>query len=87
MVSDAGAPFEIDENPAEDDLLQLGRVRDILIDQTRALRKRWLIAEFEAGRKRGAYWGIGTAMDAYAATPRMATTRRSATRSSTCRRG
>ena len=71
MVSDAGAPFEVDETPAEDHLFQLGRVRDILIDQTRALRKRWLIAEFEAGRKRGAYWGIGTAMAAYAATPGM----------------
>lgn len=72
MVSDAGAPFEVDETPAEDHLFQLGRVRDILIDQTRALRKRWLIAEFEAGRKRGAYWGIGTAMAAYGPTPTMA---------------
>lgn len=71
LVSDAGAPFEIDEKPAEDHVLQLGRVRDILIDQTRALRKRWLIAEFKAGRKRGAYWGIGTQMAAYGSTPRM----------------
>jgi NTE family protein len=65
LVSDAGAPFEIDETPHEDYLLQLGRVRDILIDQTRALRKRWLISEFDAGCKRGAYWGIGTQIDAY----------------------
>lgn len=71
LVSDAGAPFEIDETPAEDHLFQLGRVRDILIDQTRALRKRWLMAEFQAGRKRGAYWGIGTLMAAYSSTPRM----------------
>lgn len=71
LVSDAGAPFAIDEAPPEDHLLQLGRVRDILIDQTRALRKRWLIAEFEAGRRHGAYWGIGTAMAAYPAGPRM----------------
>jgi NTE family protein len=35
-------------------------VRDILIDQTRALRKRWVISELAAGRKRGAYWGVGT---------------------------
>ena len=48
LVSDAGAPFEVDENPAEDDIFQLGRVHDILTDQTRALRKRWLISEFEA---------------------------------------
>lgn len=60
LVSDAGAPFEVQESPHEDNVLQLGRVRDILIDQTRALRKRWLVAEFAAGRRRGAYWGIGT---------------------------
>ena len=73
LVSDAGAPFEVEEAPAEDNIFQLGRVRDILIDQTRALRKRWLVAEFEAGRKRGAYWGIGTRMAAYpAGSPRMA---------------
>ncbi len=71
LVSDAGAPFEVDENPAEDDIFQLGRVHDILTDQTRALRKRWLIAEFEAGRKHGAYWGIGTSLSAYNSTHRM----------------
>ena len=71
LVSDAGAPFEIKERPAEDEIFQLGRVRDILIDQTRALRKRWLISELDAGRKHGAYWGIGTCMSSYAATSRM----------------
>lgn len=65
LVSDAGAPFEIDESPFEDDLLQLGRVRDILIDQTRALRKRWLVGDFAAGRRQGGYWGIGTEIGAY----------------------
>lgn len=68
LVSDAGAPFEVDESPAVDNIFQLGRVRDILIDQTRALRKRWLIAEFEAGRQRGALWGIGTHLSAYGST-------------------
>jgi NTE family protein len=71
LVSDAGAPFEIIEAPWNDYLLQLGRVRDILIDQTRALRKRWLITDFEAKRKHGAYWGIGTKMSKYPAAPRM----------------
>lgn len=65
MVSDAGAPFEVDETPAEDHLFQLGRVRDILIDQTRALRKRMLIGDFATRRQRGAYWGIETAIDDY----------------------
>lgn len=72
LVSDAGAPFGVEVKPAEDHVLQLGRVRDILIDQTRALRKRWLITEFESDRLRGAYWGIGTRMAAYASVQRMA---------------
>jgi NTE family protein len=72
LVSDAGAPFGIDETPGEDYLRQLGRVRDILIDQTRALRKRWLISEFDAGRKRGAYWGIGTRIGDYRASDALA---------------
>lgn len=67
LVSDAGAPFALEEKPHEDYALQLGRVRDILIDQTRALRKRWLIDEFEAKRKLGAYWGVTTKIDAFQA--------------------
>jgi NTE family protein len=69
LVSDAGAPFEVQESPWTDNLLQLGRVRDILIDQTRALRKRWLVQEFIDGRKRGAYWGIGTRIDEFGSRP------------------
>lgn len=72
LVSDAGAPFGIEEAPAEDYVRQLGRVRDILIDQTRALRKRWLVSEFAAGRKRGAYWGIATQIGDFAATDALA---------------
>lgn len=67
LVSDGGAPFEIEESPHEDNFFQLGRVRDILIDQTRALRKRWFIEELKAGRKHGAYWGIGTRINEYKA--------------------
>lgn len=65
LVSDAGAPFEIEVEPSETPL-QLGRVRDILIDQTRALRKRWLIEDFIAGRRHGAYWGLDTRIGDYA---------------------
>lgn len=72
LVSDAGAPFDIETEPHSDYLHQLGRVRDILIDQTRALRKRWLITEFESGRKRGAYWGVSTRIADYGALPKMA---------------
>ncbi len=71
LVSDAGAPFKTETKPAGDYVFQLGRVRDILIEQTRALRKRWLVEEFKAERLRGAYWGIGTQMAAYAENPVM----------------
>ena len=60
LVSDAGAPFARQISPRTSKFTQLARVRDIIIDQTRGLRKRWLIEEFEAGRKRGALWGIDT---------------------------
>lgn len=65
LVSDAGAPFEIELEPSETPL-QMGRVRDILIDQARALRKRWLIEDFTAGRRHGAYWGLDTQIGDYA---------------------
>jgi NTE family protein len=65
LVSDAGAPFGIEVDPHGDYVRQLGRVRDILIDQARALRKRWLVEDFKARRKRGAYWGIGTNIEDY----------------------
>lgn len=72
LVSDAGAPFGIEEAPAEDYVRQLGRVRDILIDQTRAMRRRWLIAEFAAERRRGAYWSIATRIGDYKASNALA---------------
>jgi NTE family protein len=65
LVSDAGAPLIMQASPSGDYVRQLGRVRDILIEQTRALRKRWLISEFIAGTRRGAYWGIGTRVASY----------------------
>ena len=72
LISDAGAPFSHEESPRGDYFSQLGRVRDILIDQTRALRKRQLIQDFEAKRERGAYWGVGTAIGDYAVDAKLA---------------
>jgi NTE family protein len=63
LVSDAGAPLGIDESPGITD--QMGRVRDILIEQTRTLRKRALIADFRAKRLEGTYWGITTHIKDY----------------------
>lgn len=64
LVSDAGAPFEHLTNPRRGPL-QMSRVRDILIDQTRALRKRMLVRELAGRRQHGAYWGIDTEIRRY----------------------
>lgn len=65
LVSDAGAPFAVEAHPLGDYFSQLGRVRDVLIAQTRALRRRWLIQDFRDGKVEGTYWGIGTKIRHY----------------------
>jgi len=65
LVSDAGAPFTFDEDPPADWVRQPIRVMDIMTDQARALRKRWLIRDFKSGRQ-GAYWGINANIASYA---------------------
>ncbi|MEZ7870605.1 MAG: patatin-like phospholipase family protein [Brachymonas denitrificans] len=67
LVSDAGAPFTMEASVRSDYFSQLSRIRDIFIDQGRALRKRQLVEEFAQGRRRGAYWGIGTQIADYGA--------------------
>ena len=65
LVSDAGAPMSPEENPATDPIGQMGRVRDILVEQTRALRKRKLVEDFERKIRQGTYWGITTQIADY----------------------
>ena len=65
LVSDAGAPLKIEASPHTDWTRQLVRVMDIITDQTRALRKRWLVRDFQAGERRGTYWGIRTQVASY----------------------
>lgn len=65
LVSDAGAPLQIDAEPSGIWHKQSLRVLDICIDQQRALRKRELVARLLSGGLKGAYWGIGTAICEY----------------------
>jgi NTE family protein len=65
LISDAGAPFDFVTRPRKNWISQLGRVRNILIQQTRALRKRTLMADLKAKRYSGAYWGISTKIGNY----------------------
>jgi len=67
LVSDAGIHLKIVPRPLVDDILQFRRIRDILTDQARTLRKRWLTSELAAGRKQGAYWGVDSEIGAFKA--------------------
>ncbi len=63
LVSDAGAPFSTEPKPFGVGCSQIFRtLRSLYImgEQTRALRKRRLIADFKAGKMGGTYWGIAT---------------------------
>jgi NTE family protein len=65
LVSDAGAPFDADPSPKTAWTSQLMRVLDIVTEQTRALRRKMLIGEFEQKNKLGTYWGIKTRIADY----------------------
>jgi len=58
LVSDAGAPFSPEASPERSWLNQVTRVLDIACEQTRRLRRSWLVGDFVDKRRHGAYWGI-----------------------------
>jgi NTE family protein len=65
LVSDAGAPFSMAEGVKTDLLNQTLRALDIATDQSRGLRKRKLIEDFQRKEAAGAYWGIDTEIGDY----------------------
>lgn len=65
LASDAGAPFALAEAAATDMLRQTMRALDVATDQSRALRKRKLVDDFQRGLAKGTYWGIDTAIGDY----------------------
>lgn len=65
LISDAGAPFGLESSPSSTWLKLAMRAIDISGEQSRALRKRWMVQEFKAGRRKGTYWGIDTKIDKY----------------------
>lgn len=58
LVSDAGAHIQDDATPAKDWPRHLLRVLDVIDNQVRSLRKRWLIDDFIEKRRSGMYVGI-----------------------------
>ncbi len=67
LVSDAGKPFDIDAGIGTMAPRQLLRTMDIGLNQALALRKRMLMAAYERGDARGAFWAINTQPDDYPA--------------------
>lgn len=65
LVSDAGAPFGYQGKPERDWLSQTRRVLDLAVNQSRALRKRWLIDRLKTPQQDGAYWGIMSEIAGY----------------------
>lgn len=65
LVSDAGGHISHDDHPARDWPRHTLRVLGVIDNQVRALRKRQLIASYEAGLRSGAYWGIRANMADY----------------------
>jgi NTE family protein len=65
LVSDAGAPFSPEPAPERAWPSQVARVLDIACEQTRRLRRSWLVGDFIEKRRHGAYWGIATKIGAY----------------------
>lgn len=69
-VSDAGEKMQAEPEPRRDWARHAYRVLDIVDNQVRSLRKRAVIAAFEApagtpSARRGAYWGIATPHERY----------------------
>jgi NTE family protein len=65
LVSDAGAPFGVSDDPSTNWVKQALRAFDVATNQARALRKRALINDFHSGAHGGGYWGITTRIDDY----------------------
>lgn len=65
LVSDAGAPFGFSDRVETDWVKQSLRALEVATDQSRALRKRALIDDFQRNVREGMYWGIETAIANY----------------------
>ena len=72
FVSDAGGQLAAEEQPAHDWTRHSVRVIELIDNQVRALRKRWLIDSYTApagdrNHRQGAYWGIRADLAGYPA--------------------
>jgi NTE family protein len=68
LVSDGGKPFGLAS--VDSFLGTFSRYLDVVMRQTDALRKRWLVSGYLDGLLAGAYWGIANATTDYAGATR-----------------
>jgi NTE family protein len=65
LVSDASAPLKADPTPSSLWAWLTARVLSVLSCQTRALRVRRLIADYQNKVRKGTYWGVATKIGDY----------------------
>jgi NTE family protein len=58
LVSDGGGKMAPEPEPRSDWARHALRINEIIDNQVRSLRKRQVIASYEAGDRKGTYWGI-----------------------------
>jgi NTE family protein len=58
LVSDGGSKIAADPEPHTDWVRHALRINDLIDNQVRSLRKRQVIGSYEAGTRKGTYWGI-----------------------------
>jgi NTE family protein len=73
LVSDAGAPFGMQDQAKTDPIGQLSRALDIATDQARGLRARYLVELAKLRGQKAAYWGIDTQIEKYPAADKLKT--------------
>lgn len=66
LVSNGGGKIGAEEEPKGDWARHAMRVNEIIDNQVRSLRARQVIGAFEAGERKGTYWGIRTDIRDYA---------------------
>ena len=60
LVSDGGGLTADDPHPHTDWARHAFRILELLDNQVGSLRKRWVVGSFQAGLRKGTYWGIRT---------------------------
>jgi NTE family protein len=60
FVSNAGRPFELEDDPGSDPKSRLLRSYDVTSRQAEAVRVRWLVSSFISNTLEGTYWGIAS---------------------------